>query len=90
MNQIPPEFQTVASEIYSLANRYQNEPAQLLALLRTLEKVHRDIQEGDFQNVLPQTRRDLYDFLRNMEEEGGWPYIPRRQLQSLLSKLRDS
>ena len=56
-------------------------------LLRTLEDLHRRIQEQIFQPSLPDTRKNLYDLLREIEETGGWPYIERMKLQALLANF---
>lgn len=83
-------MQTLAAEIRKSANRYQGNSLALLALLRALEQVHREIQENLFQASLPDNRQALYAFLRNIEETGGWPYIERLKLRSLLSNLLSS
>ncbi|MGH2413176.1 MAG: hypothetical protein ACRDEA_05710, partial [Microcystaceae cyanobacterium] len=59
----------------------------LLSVLRTLEHLHREIQEKLFEPSLPDTRNALYQLLREIEETGGWPYIERMKLQVLLSHL---
>jgi hypothetical protein len=40
-----------------------------------------------FEPSLPNTRKDLYGLLRDIEETGGWPYIERMKLQMLMEKL---
>lgn len=85
--QLEVEVQILAAEIRTLANRYQGNSLALLALLRALEQVHREIQDNLFQASLPDNRQALYAFLRNIEETGGWPYIERLKLRSLLSNL---
>jgi hypothetical protein len=59
----------------------------LLALLREIETIHRDIQEGPFRQSLPEDRQDLYTLLQTMEKSGGWPYIPRLQLRTFIDLL---
>ena len=44
----------------------------LLSLLREIETIHRDIQEGPFRQSLPEDRQDLYTLLQTMEKSGGW------------------
>ena len=62
----------------------------LVELLRVLERLHRGITEGAFQQALPQNRQELYKLMRVIEEEGGWPHIPKMRLQTLYSHLIDS
>jgi hypothetical protein len=59
----------------------------LLALLRTLERLHQEIRDSFFQDALPDNRQALYNLLRDIETSGGWPYIHRMKLQSLLKQL---
>ena len=40
----------------------------LLPLLREIETIHRDIQEGPFRQSLPEDRQDLYTLLQTMEK----------------------
>lgn len=67
-----------------LAKHQRGDRTKLLDLLRVLEGVHREIREDFFQDALPGTRRHLYQFLKEIEEQGGWPYIPRMSLQRVL------
>jgi hypothetical protein len=36
---------------------------------------------------LPDNRQALYSLLRDIEAEGGWPYIERMRLQAFLTNL---
>ncbi|MBW4575695.1 MAG: hypothetical protein KME08_10470 [Aphanothece sp. CMT-3BRIN-NPC111] len=85
-----PELQAIANTIRALAEKRQGNSLALLALLRTLEQLHREIQEGVFQASLPDNRQALYALLKDIEEEGGWPYIDRMKLRSLLVNLSDT
>jgi hypothetical protein len=49
-----------------------------------LESLHRQIRTEQFEPSLPNTRKDLYAFLKDVEESGGWPYIERGKLQTFL------
>ncbi|NEQ48805.1 MAG: hypothetical protein F6K11_01555 [Leptolyngbya sp. SIO3F4] len=62
----------------------------LLALLRQLESLHQDIRETLFQESLPTNRQHLYNLLRDIEVNGGWPYIQRMKLTELLQVLEFS
>lgn len=84
------KLQAITAEIRSLANTHQGNSLALLALLRRLEHLHCDIRENLFQSSLPDNRQALYALLKDMEEAGGWPYIERMKLRSLLSNFQDS
>jgi hypothetical protein len=85
--QLEIELQTIMGDILTLANRHRGNSRALLALLRTLEQTHREIQEDLFQASLPDNRQALYALLKDMEETGGWPYIERMRLRALLSNF---
>ncbi|WP_309228781.1 hypothetical protein [Microcoleus sp. FACHB-831] len=89
LGQLQPELQAIASSVLAVAHTQQNNTLALLALLRTLERLHREICCGLFQTSLPDNRQDLYALLKDIEEEGGWPYIDRMKLRSLLANLPD-
>jgi hypothetical protein len=77
----------IANELHEIASRDREDPVALLHLLRTLEQLHREIQQGYFQSALPNSRQALYTLLRDIEENGGWPYIQRWKLQALFANL---
>ena len=74
-------------DICALAEKHRNDSLFLLSLLRDLEKIHRKIRVEFFEGALPQTRNDLYQFVRDVEEKGGWPYIERMRLRDLLQNI---
>ena len=76
-----------AQDICALAKKYQNDGLLLLSLLRDLEQIHRQIRVEYFETALPQTRNDLYKFVKDIEEKGGWPYIERMRLKDLLQNI---
>jgi hypothetical protein len=84
------QLDRIATEIQEIADRDRSDPLALLLLLRTLEQIHREIQEGYFQAALPDGRQSLFALLRDIEENGGWPYIQRWKLQALLANLPES
>ena len=71
-----------------VATANEGDPLALLQLLRQLEQLHRTIQEGPFRSSLPSERSSLFRLLQNMEQSGGWPYIPRLQLRTFLDLLQ--
>jgi hypothetical protein len=87
--QLQTDLQAITVDIHALANSYQGNSLALLALLRALEHAHREIRETLFQASLPDSRQALYALLKDIEETGGWPYIDRLKLRSLLEKLTE-
>jgi hypothetical protein len=81
---------TIVREIETIAERAQGDPIALLHLLRAIEQVHRDIQDDYFQLALPDSRQALYALLRDIEENGGWPYIQRWKIQALFANLPEA
>ncbi len=78
------ELQSISETVRVLAESCQGDSLLLLALLRTLEGLHREIRDGLFQASLPDNRQQLYNLLKTIEAEGGWPYVQRMKLRSLL------
>ena len=83
------ELQSLGDTIKNLANSHQGENLALLSLLRTLEGLHQEIRDSLFQDSLPDNRQALYSLLKDIEASGGWPYIHRMKLRSLLSNFQD-
>ncbi len=81
------QMQAIADAIHDAEAVCQGDILALLALLRQLEKLHREIRDGAFQENLPNNRQALYALLKDIESEGGWPYIERMKLQSFLKNL---
>jgi hypothetical protein len=80
----------IAHQIHELAEQNREDPIALLHLLRTLEQLHREIQQNYFQPALPNSRQALYTLLRDIEENGGWPYVQRWKLQALFANLPET
>jgi len=81
-------LESVLDELRALGEELEGQPQALLALLRQLEHLHRNLQDGAFRNSLPADRSELFDLLRTMEQSGGWPYIPRLQLRTFMDLLQ--
>ncbi|MBW4645878.1 MAG: hypothetical protein KME23_23305 [Goleter apudmare HA4340-LM2] len=81
------KLQAISTTVYDAAESYQGDSIGLLALLRRLEELHREIRDGSFQDSLPDNRQQLYSLLKDIESEGGWPYIERMRLKAFLVKL---
>jgi hypothetical protein len=85
--QLEFELQSIATAVRALAGSYQKDTQAILALLRQLEQLHREIRDGIFQASLPSNRQALHALLKDIESEGGWPYIERMRLQAFLANL---
>ncbi|MBD2665931.1 hypothetical protein [Richelia sinica] len=84
---LPSKLQAIASSVQDAAQACQGDIIAILSLLRQLERLHREIRDGVFQENLPDNRQRLYSLLRDIESEGGWPYIERMKLQAFLNNL---
>ncbi len=81
------DWPNMAETFRALAKEHQGNPTELLALLRNLETLHQELREGLFQESLPSNRQQLYNLLKEIEAEGGWPYIPRMKLRSFFENF---
>lgn len=79
------ELQQIVITVLSLADKCRGDNLALLALLRQLEQLHREIRDGMFQESLPDNRQALYALLKDIETTGGWPYIERFRIHQLLA-----
>lgn len=84
---IEADLTAIATTIRTIAQHYQGHSMELLAVLRLLEHLHREIRDSFFQESLPDNRQALYALLRDVELSGGWPYIHRMKLQTFLANL---
>ncbi|MBD0262107.1 MAG: hypothetical protein ICV85_12470 [Tolypothrix sp. T3-bin4] len=82
------KLQAIATAVHDASNICQGDTIALLALLRQLEQLHREIRDGAFQESLPDNRQALYSLLKDIESEGGWPYIERMRLQALKANMQ--
>ncbi len=83
-------LEALLQDILAIAAENEGEGETQLVILRELEKLHRQICEQYFYPTLPERRRDLYNLLRDMEEDGGWPYIARPKLKFIMKALMDA
>ncbi|MBW4581500.1 MAG: hypothetical protein KME42_18170 [Tildeniella nuda ZEHNDER 1965/U140] len=83
------KLQSLCDTIRNLASSRQGDSLALLSLLRMLEGLHQEIRDSLFQDSLPDNRQALYSLLKDIEASGGWPYIHRMKLRSLLSNFQD-
>ena len=90
MSENQNSLKQLQEEIYAIANESQDDLWKLLDILRSLEKVHRQIREELFEPSLPDNRQNLYKLLKEVDESGGWPYIPRMRLQEFFVNYEKS
>ncbi len=81
------DLNKLVQTVQTAAQRREGDCLALLELLRKLERLHYDIRDTLFSEALPNNRQRLYRLLRDIEQEGGWPYIQRMQLLSLIENL---
>ena len=84
-----PSINAIAQNIKTEAGQSKGDPLALLSLLRVLEELHRSIRDDFFLDALPTNRQALYALLRDIEQHGGWPYIPRIKLRELLQGVEE-
>ena len=83
---LPPSLLAISELIHQETQTVADDSEALLALLRLLEKLHREIRDDFFLKTLPTNRQALYALLRDIEQNGGWPYIPRFKLKKFLQE----
>ncbi|MBC6472994.1 MAG: hypothetical protein GDA48_09395 [Hormoscilla sp. GM102CHS1] len=84
------DLQAITDRISAQAAGCRGDTLALLQLLRSLEDLHREIREGLFQESLPDNRQDLYSLVKDIEAQGGWPYINRMKLREILVHMTGS
>ena len=88
--ELSEQLEEFTATMLAIAQQSQGDCSRLLSLLRTLEYLHREIREKLFEPSLPNSRNQLYSLLRDIEESGGWPYIERMRIQTLIDLLSKS
>lgn len=84
------DIEVIRAAVQESARKREKDCIAILGLLRQLEELHRDIRETFFQDSLPTNRQRLYHLLRDIEVNGGWPYIQRMKLRELLDSFDSS
>lgn len=87
LESLPNDLQALAESVELAAVDRAGDEVALLQLLRLLERLHNQVRDEWFQESLPTNRQRLYALLRDIEINGGWPYIQRMRLRSLLSEM---
>ena len=86
---LPKDLQQLTEQVREKAREREGDCNALLELLRLLEGLHFEIRDTLFRDALPDNRQRLYRLLKDIEQEGGWPYIKRMQLRALLEHLNE-
>lgn len=87
LDRLPNDLQALAQSIEQAALGRRGNEIALLELLRLMEFLHAHIRDEFFQEALPNNRQRLYALLRDIEVNGGWPYIQRMRIRKLLGEL---
>ena len=86
---LSPDLLALAQSIRTTAQEKEGNCLALLELLRLLDTLHFEIRDTLFREALPDNRQRLYRLLRDIEQEGGWPYIQRMNLRELLERMEE-
>jgi len=86
---LPPDLSALVQLVRSTAQQKEDDCLSLLELLRLLEVLHFEIRDTLFRDALPDNRQRLYRLLKDIEQEGGWPYIKRMPLRALLEHIEE-
>ena len=84
---LPEDLQQLTQRVRATSKVRDGDCVALLELLRLLESLHFEIRDTLFREALPDNRQRLYRLLKDIEQEGGWPYIRRMPLLALLEHL---
>ncbi len=81
------ELEAISDRLWQLAQDQQGNAASLLPILRVIELVHKRIRDDLFQPALPTSRHELFNLLRDIETNGGWPHIYRMKINEICQYL---
>ncbi|TYQ29099.1 hypothetical protein PseudUWO311_02905 [Pseudanabaena sp. UWO311] len=81
------EVDAISDRLWQIAQDQQNDVASLLQILRVLEVIHKRIRDDLFQPALPTSRHELFNLLRDIETNGGWPHIYRMKINEICRYL---
>ena len=87
---LPADLSQLAQTVRSTAQTRTGDCLSLLELLRLLDQLHYEIRDTLFRDALPDNRQRLYRLLKDIEQEGGWPYIKRMKLIQLIEHLDEN
>jgi fido (protein-threonine AMPylation protein) len=81
------ELEAISDRLWEIAQGQQSSSANLLQMLRVLESIHKRIRDDLFQPALPKSRHELFNLLRDIETNGGWPHIYRMKINEICQYL---
>lgn len=84
------ELEVISDHIWQISQSRHNDSASLLQILRILESLHKRIRDDLFQPALPTSRHELFNLLRDIETNGGWPHIYRMKINEICRYLEQS
>ena len=87
---LSPDLAEVVRVIRDTAHSKEGNCLALLELLRLLDDLHYEIRDTLFREALPDNRQRLYRLLKDIEQQGGWPYIKRMNLRELLEHFTEA
>ena len=85
----PADLLQLMQVVDAAAKSREGDCLALLKLLRILDELHSEIRDTLFREALPDNRQRLYRLLKDMEQEGGWPYIRRMKITALLEHFKE-
>ncbi len=81
------ELEALSDRILQVSQAHQGDAESLLQILRILEALHKRIRDDLFQPALPISRHELFNLLRDIETNGGWPHIYRMKINEICRYL---
>jgi len=81
------ELEAISDRLWQLAQDQEGNAASLLQILRVVEVVHKHIRDDLFQPALPTSRHELFNLLRDIETNGGWPHSYRMKINEICQYL---
>lgn len=86
---LPTDLTELVQSVHTMAQSRAGNVIALLALLRLIDELHYEVRDTLFHEALPNGRQQLYQLLRDIEQNGGWPHIKRMRLTDLLDHLEE-
>jgi hypothetical protein len=81
------ELDAISARLWQIAQDQQSDAASLLQIIRVIEVIHKRIRDDLFQPALPTSRHELFNLLRDIETNGGWPHIYRMKINEICRYL---
>ena len=84
------ELEAIGDRLWQISQSQHGNSANLLKVLRILEEIHKRIRDDLFQPALPNSRHELFNLLRDIETNGGWPHIYRMKINEICQHLEEN